>query len=493
MTASTKMRAHVTGAVIAAFVFRLYFVFRFPFYDAGDTPIDQELARNWLHRGIYGMYIYGHLLPVDMRTPGYPAFLAVIYALFGESSRAVMIAQAAVDTITCILAALIAALLAPRESRRKIALIALWLAALCPFTANYTAVVLTEALATFLTTLALLVLAEAILAARTSPIAVAISSQPQAMSLNMRWLLAGIVVGFGTLVRPETPLILIAAGLVLLGMWLRTRHWKRDLSKPLRAGTLMALGLLLPLLPWAARNGRTLHKVQFLSPRYSELPGEFTDHGFYAWTNTWLWRMRDVHLVSWNLDSDVINIGDVPASAFDSPAERQRVAALLAQYNETRRMNAKIDAGFAAIASERTARHPWRTYIEVPFLRALTIWFTSRVEMLPFSGHLWPIASAWNDDPVDFSVSLGLAILAILYAAMGLWGAWRCRANPAALLIVSYLLIRTAFLTTVETPEPRYVVECFPALLALAAQIWSRRSERGAAAPISLPVQAKAS
>ena len=37
-------------------------------------------------------------------------------------------------------------------------LIARWLAALCPFTANYTAVVLTETLVTFLTAAALLAL-----------------------------------------------------------------------------------------------------------------------------------------------------------------------------------------------------------------------------------------------------------------------------------------------------------------------------------------------
>jgi hypothetical protein len=474
MTASTKMRAHVTGAVIAAFAFRLYFVFQFPFFDAGDTPIYQELAQNWLQRGIYGMNIFGRLLPVDIRTPGYPAFLASIYSLFGENARAVMMAQAAVDTATCVLVAWMAALLAPRESRRKIALIALWLAALCPFTANYTAVVLTETLATFLTTLALLVLMEAINESRTSASVGSNSNLVPGLSASMRWLLAGVVVGFGTLVRPETPLIPVAAGLVLLGMWLRPRSWKQGLPKLVRVGMLLALGLLLPLLPWAARNWRTLHKIQFLSPRYSELPGEFTPHGFYAWTNTWLWRMRDVYLVSWNLDSDDINVSDVPASAFDSPAERARIAAILAQYNETRQMDAQIDAAFAQIARERTARHPLRTYIEIPFLRTLTIWFTSRVEMLPFSGHLWPIGAAWNDDPVDFSVSLGLAILCIVYCAMGLGGAWRCRANPAALLIVVYLLIRTLFLTSIETPEPRYVVECFPALLALAAQISTR-------------------
>jgi hypothetical protein len=32
-------------------------------------------------------------------------------------------------------------------------------------------------------------------------------------------------------------------------------------------------------------------------------------------------------------------------------------------------------------------------------------------------------------------------------------------------------VMRTAFLTTIETPEPRYVLVCFPIVLALAAQI----------------------
>jgi hypothetical protein len=45
-------------------------------------------------------------------------------------------------------------------------------------------------------------------------------------------------------------------------------------------------------------------------------------------------------------------------------------------------------------------------------------------------------------------------------------------------IIVAFVVVRTAFLTQVETPEPRYVLVCFPALLALAAQIWSRSQIR---------------
>ncbi|MFZ0333824.1 MAG: hypothetical protein WAL69_06775, partial [Candidatus Acidiferrales bacterium] len=112
MSDSTKMRLEVTCAVLVAFALRLYFIWQFPFYDAGDTPIYQELAHNWLAHGTYGVKIFGYLSAVDMRTPGYPAFLVAIYSVFGESARAVMIAQAAVDVLTCMVVAAMAAVLA---------------------------------------------------------------------------------------------------------------------------------------------------------------------------------------------------------------------------------------------------------------------------------------------------------------------------------------------------------------------------------------------
>src|SRR5947207_11422064 len=37
------------------------------------------------------------------------------------------------------------------------------------------------------------------------------------------------------------------------------------------------------------------------------------------------------------------------------------------------------------------------------------------------------------------------------------------------------LVVRTAFLTQLQTCEPRYVLVCFPALLAMAAQLWQHR------------------
>ena len=66
-----------------------------------------------------------------------------------------MFAQAVLDVAGCFVIALIAARLGPEASRRRVTIAALWLAALCPFTANHSAVVLTEVLVTF-TSLAIL-------------------------------------------------------------------------------------------------------------------------------------------------------------------------------------------------------------------------------------------------------------------------------------------------------------------------------------------------
>src|ERR1700734_2962943 len=143
-------------ALAAGLALRLFLIWHFPFH-SGDTKFYEELARNWLDHGVYGLYVRGALTAVDMRVPGYPAFLAAIYFAMGRSARVVMVVQALADLASCVMVALIAARLAPVSRRAIAGTVALWMAALCPFTADYTAVVLTETLATFFTTAAALV------------------------------------------------------------------------------------------------------------------------------------------------------------------------------------------------------------------------------------------------------------------------------------------------------------------------------------------------
>ncbi len=464
MTAKHMMRVNVALAALAGLALRFYFVLKLPVTDSGDAPFYIELAWNWLKKGVYGGVVEGQLMPLDTRGPGYPAFLAAIFSVAGNSSRAVMLTQAVVDLATCFVVALIAARLAAEISRRRVAIAGLWLAALCPFTANYTAVVLTEALVTFLTALAILLLLEA--EARDEA-----NSAASGKGALGPWFLAGVVVGFGALVRPETPLLLIATGLVLVAKWWRPMNW----SKLARAGVLMGVGLVLPLLPWAARNWRTLHEVQFLTPRYLQMPDDFAPVGFNAWTGTWLWRFSDVYLTLWRLNSEGIAIDSIPAQAFDSAEERAQVAEMLDSYNYTLTLSREQDAEFGAIARERTANHPLRTHMKIPLLRSLTMWFTPRVELLPNSSPLRPVLGEWEDDRLDFLVTLGLGLLNAVYVILALAGVWMVRGRPGVALLIVFILVRTAYIASfIETPEPRYVLECFPAVLALAAQVFAR-------------------
>jgi len=205
------------------------------------------------------------------------------------------------------------------------------------------------------------------------------------------------------------------------------------------------------------------------------LPGEVNPAGFIAWERTWLYRFRDCYLVSWKLNEEAIQVDDIPASAFDTREEKERVAAVLGQYNDELTWTAEEDAAFAQLARERTARHPLRTYLWIPLRRALRMWFTPRIELLPVSGHVFPLRYMREEDPVDQKITISYFLLNVAYVALGLWGAWKLwrfrSARAAVSVMVLYVIVRTAFLTTLETPEPRYVLECFPVVIACAAQV----------------------
>ncbi len=262
-----------------------------------------------------------------------------------------MFAQAFVDLATCFLIALLAARLAPERARPRAALAGLWLAALCPFMANYSAVVLTETLATFFTALAILVLFETPVGAAD----VRGGASPFPGSILSPWFLAGIVAGFGTLVRPETPLVLLAAGLVLLGKWWQAARLaktpargaadgRRAFSSARAMGRAQLRARSMKCDSW--RLARQLWPAKILPRAWTRGRG----HGCGD-SATFI-------LSPWKLEDEQISVDDLPPSAFDSPEERARVARLLAKYNDTLDVDPALDNQFGEVARERTARHP---------------------------------------------------------------------------------------------------------------------------------------
>jgi energy-coupling factor transporter transmembrane protein EcfT len=105
------------------------------------------------------------------------------------------------------------------------------------------------------------------------------------------------------------------------------------------------------------------------------------------------------------------------------------------------------------------------------------MWLTPRIELLPFSGKVFPLGVAREDDPVDQSMTIAFVLLNVFYLTVAAIGARRLWRHPpariAVVLFIFFIVLRTAFLTTQEAPEPRYVLVCFPILLAFAAQMFA--------------------
>jgi len=92
-------------ASLAALALRLLFVFRFPAV-VDDSRLYADIARNWLQHGIYGISNSGQIMPTFSRLPGYPGFLAAVFAIFGPNNfRAVLLIQVLFDLGTCFIVA----------------------------------------------------------------------------------------------------------------------------------------------------------------------------------------------------------------------------------------------------------------------------------------------------------------------------------------------------------------------------------------------------
>ncbi len=199
------------AASLAALALRLVFVLHFPAV-VDDSRLYADIAENWLQHGVYGITDSGQIMPTLSRLPGYPAFLAAIFAVFGWSNfRAVLLIQVLFDLGTCFLVAD----LARRFASERAAKVAFLLAALCPFLANYAAAVLTETLEIFFTALAL------DLALRGSA-AFLRALESDSTPVPLTWLGCGLSIGACILLRPDGGILFGAVGACWFLIFLRS-------------------------------------------------------------------------------------------------------------------------------------------------------------------------------------------------------------------------------------------------------------------------------
>jgi hypothetical protein len=435
------------SAFLAALFIRLIFLFWSPRVTA-DSLIYGDIASNWLHHGIYGLTEAGRIVPTCIRLPGYPAFLAGVFAIFGSGHyRPAFVLQILADLGSC----LVIADMARRVVSPRAAKASFLLAALCPFLANYCAAALTETLEIFFTALAL---------------DLALMGIQNLSSGKVRpWLSCGFATGAAILLRPDGGLLLIAIALYFSWLLLRPASGNFGRTQVLRAGLAVGLAALSPLVPWTLRNLRTLHEFQPLTPRYANDQDEFVSAGFNRWVKTWMADYVSVEDIYWAVSGSRMEHDKLPARAFDSETQREQTAQLLADYNNVLHMTPSLDTRFTVLAAERVHAAPLRYYVWLPLLRMADMWLRPRTELLPPDTRWWE----FTDDLKWSALALSLGLIGLLYSALALAGLLRSRFSIGIGLLLLFLILRTAFLGALENPEPRYTLECYPVLIVLAS------------------------
>jgi 4-amino-4-deoxy-L-arabinose transferase-like glycosyltransferase len=436
------------GALVAGALLRLLFFHLRPTV-AGDALMYGDLAHNIVAHHVYG-FSAAVIQPTLIRLPGYPLFLAACFALFGAGNYgAVVVVQMLVDLAGCALLGI----LAERLAGRRAGLAAIWLAALCPFTANYSVVLLAETLSVFFVVVALLAL-----------------ERWDALGSAWGWVVVlGCALSGAVLLRPDEGIL--AAAILPMMLWVGLRRRGLGLGRRIAPAMVVSLLVVLPLSLWTARNWRVFHVFQPLAPRYANDPDEAVPLGFQRWFRTWAVDYKATYDIYWNYDDTRMRVGDLPARAFDNAQQREQTGALFARYNKVVSATPEFDAAFAQIAAERIADHPLRYYVVLPLAREADMWLRPRFELTTMPFDWWVVrAHPWKSAEEIAYALLNAAYLALAVVGLVRWRrrAWDDRAAIAC-TILGFVALRCALLLTLDNSEPRYTLECFPVVIFLGA------------------------
>ncbi len=474
--------------IAAGLILRLVFIW-FPRPGDDDTLDYLQLGHNLLHYGIYGMGSGADLSPTMYRLPAYPIFLATFEFLFARLwpntwLNAVFLFQVFAD----IAAGLLLAAFARRHLSDRAAEVALALAMLCPFTAAYAGIAMTECFSVFAIALGLYAAGRALAALATG--------DRDLPALTVAWLiLAGLASALATLLRPDGIVLFASIGFGFCLYLIRNLYSirSRPLTQPASATPpglslrsnfaavfIFCVAALLPLVPWTVRNWVDFHVFEPLAPRYGD-PGEISIAGARRWLRTWTIEFVDTANVCWNFPGEALDLASIPPRAYDSPQQRAHTIALIAEYNQANSLPPSLDARFAALAAERIHDHPLRYYVGLPLLRDADMLLRPRTIEFDLDVFWW----RWSEHPVQSAWAIFLGLVNLFYVAAAAWAFIRGRVPwahqapwtpqvPWTWMLGSYLILRFVVLGAMENPEPRYTIQCFPILIVAAAAALTR-------------------
>lgn len=333
-------------ALVAAVV-RIYFIIVFP-ESGGDGRTYALVAENIITGcGVSMSEINGDQCVPHFggnQGPGYPAFIAVVWALSGHSDLAVRLVQASF----CIASILyiVNAIYLYTASAKQAMIVGLVLA-LSPLHLTWPRFFFTETLALAAT---LWLFAELIKSLHSS---------------NLRILPIGIALIVATFIRLDSVLLLVPVAV--------TGFIIHHPFKVLKKGLVIALILFLPWTGWLVRN-----VVVGLDTVFSPLAVELNNEakGLYLWENTWstnVYTSIAIHFPVTNRDYDKIFIDE---SAFISNDEKKRVEILLSELKPYvgKPFPKHIDEQFAFLATTRIQDDPLSYLLFKPITRAFSLW-----------------------------------------------------------------------------------------------------------------------
>ena len=102
------------------------------------------------------------------------------------------------------------------------------------------------------------------------------------------------------------------------------------------------------------------------------------------------------------------------------------------------------------------------------------MWLRPRTELLPSDPRWWE----FNDERIWLVVSIIFGLVNLAYVVAAAAGLLRARAFFGIGLFVLFLVLRSLFLGTLENPEPRYTLECYPVVIVAAAALFIDKSHR---------------
>jgi 4-amino-4-deoxy-L-arabinose transferase-like glycosyltransferase len=426
--------------LLLALTVRIGFVVAFP--DPLQDPRYRPTAINILEGNGFSTDAHAPYRPSEAAVPGYPLFIAAVYAVFGRKEAAVLLSQAVLDLSTCLLVAFVSFSLAPLRLKKSAALWALTIYGLFSWpTIVWVARIHVETLTIFFMMLA-----------------VALSVIAMRKGL-WYWFGAGLACGIAILTRPDSVLLF---GAFILFLLIQLAQKRKQESAVHLIGFCLAVALALA--PWVARNYFSLGKFQPLASEYGCPQKCYFPTGYLWWLRTWIkdeTYFEYAFTPPWTPGAAFFDPSGLPPGTYDSAEERLRLLDLVARVNQARSITPEIDRDFRSLAYERIKQAPIRFFILLPLYRIASMWLTGFSTSHPKPYVL--IVRVLSVLPIHIGGILGLGFL--------------CRRHPLAMLLALIVLVRTAFMAYHYAPETRYMAEIYSPVIAgcgvTAAAAWS--------------------